>query len=86
MANPEHFEILEEGSSSGTGGGTKIRAWCYIRARSHAYAERRFCARRVARAKQKLAHREAERNGGFGGPKSCRAPSGAAQMLCCVAG
>jgi hypothetical protein len=36
-----------------------IRAWCYIRACSHAYAERRFRARCVARAKQKLAHREA---------------------------
>ncbi len=31
-----------KGSSRGTGGGMKIRAWCYIRARSHAYAERRF--------------------------------------------
>ena len=56
---------LSKGSSNGTSGGMDIRARCYARARSHAYAERRFCARRVARAKQKLAHREAKRNGGF---------------------
>ena len=46
-----------------------VKGWtfargCYNRARIHAYAERRFCARRVARAKQGLAHREAKRNDG----------------------
>jgi len=41
MGNPEHLEILDQASSNGTGGGMKIRAWRYIRARSHAYAERR---------------------------------------------
>ena len=51
-----------------------IGGWCYIPAHSHAYAERRFCARRVARAEQKLAHCGAKRNGGFGRPNGCGAP------------